>query len=172
MACIGGLNSYPLQTVLTWLTLSTKYLSLNMLHKQIEDIRAFNRFYTAITGLLDRYILKSRFSLSEARVLYELYHRKSCTAKEIVTGLKIDKGYLSRMLCRFEEKKLIFKSPATGDGRLAILKLSKKGKEQFETLNQASDLEVADMLSHIAIKDREKLIFHLGEIIKICQPLI
>jgi len=75
----------------------------------IQSVRDFNRFYTNIIGLLDRHILDSTYSLPEARVLFELNQQESCTAREILGVIKMDKSYLSRMLAQFESNGLIRK---------------------------------------------------------------
>jgi hypothetical protein len=66
--------------------------------EQIDDIRAFNRFYTRQIGLLDEHFNDSPLSLPEARVLYEIDARGHTTARELLKVLRMDRGYLSRML--------------------------------------------------------------------------
>ena len=39
---------------------------------EIAEIRAFNRFYTRQIGVLDASNLQTRFSLGEARIIYEI----------------------------------------------------------------------------------------------------
>lgn len=133
----------------------------------IEEIRAFNRWYTGVIGLLDDVILESSFSLPEARILYELYHREGIQAGEITALLGIDKGYLSRMLDQFTRQQLIVRKRSTEDGRVQHIFLTAKGRTAFEALNQASIAQVEGMLAPLPAGDREKLVHHMNEIKRI-----
>src|ERR1700682_6733217 len=84
---------------------------------QISAVRAFNRFYTRKLGVLDQQLLKSPFSLSEARVLYELANRDNVAAKEIGIELGLDPGYLSRIIQNFDESGLITRKRRPSDRR-------------------------------------------------------
>ncbi len=84
---------------------------------RVSAIRAFNRFYTRKLGVLDQQLLKSPFSLSEARVLYELAHRDDAAAKQIGIELGLDPGYLSRIVQKFDEDGLITRKPLASDRR-------------------------------------------------------
>lgn len=142
-----------------------------MLQKTVEGVRAFNRFYTGVIGLLDRHILDSAYSLPEARVLYELYHREGLLAGEIAGELGIDKGYLSRMLDRFVRSKLVVRRPSIEDGRSMNIMLTAKGRAAFETLNKASDEQVRAMLEPLPEGAGERLLYHMEEIRKILKHL-
>src|SRR3981189_531574 len=85
--------------------------------RQISAVRAFNRFYTRKLGVLDQHFMKSPFSLSEGRVLYELAHREDLAAKEIGIELGLDPGYLSRIVQKFDEDGLITRKPLPSDRR-------------------------------------------------------
>src|SRR6187402_2049060 len=90
---------------------------------QVQAVRAFNRFYTHKLGVLDQQLLKSPFSLSEARVLYELAHGGEQSAKEIGIVLGLDAGYLSRIVQNFDESGLIARKPLPSDRRQVQLSL-------------------------------------------------
>src|ERR1700754_1194045 len=83
----------------------------------IAAVRAFNRFYTRKLGVLDQHLGKSPFSLSEARVLYELPQRAHPAAKEMGNELGLAPGYLSRIVQSFDEKGLITRKPLPANRR-------------------------------------------------------
>jgi DNA-binding MarR family transcriptional regulator/GNAT superfamily N-acetyltransferase len=125
---------------------------------QIAAVRAFNRFYTSKLGVLDQQLLKSPFSLSEARVLYELAHREDPAAKEIGVELGLDAGYLSRIVQKFCEDGLITRKPLPSDRRQYRLGLTAKGRQAFAKLERSSHDDVADMLAALPRGDGPRLI--------------
>jgi len=124
---------------------------------QIAAVRAFNRFYTRKLGVLDQHLMQSPFSLSEARVLYELAHRQELAAKEIGTELGLDAGYLSRIVQKFDEDGLITRKPLASDRRQFQLSLTDKGRQAFAKLDRSSHDEVGAMLAALAPGDRSRL---------------
>jgi DNA-binding MarR family transcriptional regulator len=104
-------------------------------------------------GVLDKHILESKFSLSEARVLYELNNIEHCTARKIMYALSIDEGYLSRIIERFIKLGYVKKTRTENDKRAFSLVVTPKGKSQFQKINQASAKAVANMLQNISEKD-------------------
>src|SRR6201995_671045 len=94
---------------------------------QIATVRAFNRFYTRKLGVLDQHLGRSPYSLSEARVLYELAHRDELAAKEIGIELGLDPGYLSRIVQNFDESGFITRKPLASDRRQYRLAPAEKG---------------------------------------------
>src|ERR1700726_1080836 len=125
---------------------------------QISAVRAFNRFYTRKLGVLDQQLLKSPFSLSEARVLYELAPRENLLAKEIGIELGLDPGYLSRIIQNFDDRGLITRKPLPSDRRQHQLSLTARGRQAFDKLNRSSQDDVAALLAALPDGGRERLI--------------
>ena len=126
--------------------------------RRIEAVRQFNRFYTRQIGLLHEGLLKSPYSLTESRVLYELAHRHSPTASELGKDLGIDPGYLSRILQRFKKRELVASKASAADGRQSLLSLTHRGKGEAATLNDRSQQEVAGILEKLPARDQERLL--------------
>jgi len=125
--------------------------------RQIAAVRAFNRFYTRKLGVLDQQLLKSPYSLSEARVLYELAHREDLAAKEIGIELGLDPGYLSRIIQNFDDNGLISRKALPSDRRQYRLSLTAKGRQAFAKLDRSSHDDIAAMLAALSHGDGERL---------------
>jgi len=126
--------------------------------QRVAAVRRFSRFYTRQIGLLQDGMLKTPFSLSEARVLYELAHRDKPTATALADDLGLDPGYLSRMLRGFGERGLVLKSPSPEDRRQSRLSLTAKGRMVFAPLERGSHEQVATMLSKLSAAEQERVI--------------
>lgn len=124
----------------------------------IDKIRAFNRFYTNIIGLLDQHFLDSPFSLTEGRVLYEICNTENCSAKKIRASILIDEGYLSRILDHFVKRGLIKKIRSPGDGRLWIILPTETGKREFASLNDNSNRLISRMIETLSEEERADLL--------------
>lgn len=131
---------------------------------RIDAVRRFNRFYTQQIGLLQGRPVFNPYSLTEARVLYELTHRDQCTATTLATALGLDHGYLSRILRRFTEDGLITKNRAAGDGRQSLLSLTAKGRKTFAPIDRRSHDQVAAMLGRIPAAGQERVVAAMGTI--------
>jgi len=137
---------------------------------RIAAVRAFNRFYTRKLGVLDQHLSKSPYSLSEARVLYELAHRDELAAKEIGSELGLDPGYLSRIVQSFEESGLVTRKPLPADRLQFRLSLTAKGRQAFAKLNKASQNDVADMLAPLSTDDTRRLTEAMATIEHLLEP--
>jgi DNA-binding MarR family transcriptional regulator len=115
----------------------------------VGTIRAFNRFWTNRMGLLAEGLLDSTFSLTEARVLFELATRNHPTATGIGRELGLDPGYLSRILKSFDRRGLIDRAATPGDGRQRSLTLTETGRAAFAPLDAASRRQAGSLIESL-----------------------
>ena len=129
-----------------------------VLETRIEAVRRFNRFFTRRIGVLREGLLHSPYSLTEARVLFEVAHRDQVTASDLWRELGLDPGYLSRILGRLEQGGLIGKARSETDGRRRLLSLTPEGKAAFSLLDDRSREEVAELLGELSEGDQRRLL--------------
>jgi DNA-binding MarR family transcriptional regulator/GNAT superfamily N-acetyltransferase len=137
------------------------------LDRRTEAVRAFNRFYTRRIGVVREGYLQSRFSLTEARVLFELAQTDSLTATRIGAALDLDAGYLSRMLRRFEQEGLLVRTPSETDRRQNTLALTDAGHAAFTPLDQRSRQEIGAMLAVLPESDQETVVVSMQSIARL-----
>jgi DNA-binding MarR family transcriptional regulator len=127
-------------------------------------IRSFNRFYTPLVGVLDRHILHSDFSLTEVRVLYEVFHGEDMTARRIGKTLAVDEGYLSRTVDRLVRAGLIARRRSSSDHRLVSLTLTPRGRSVFLRLDGEADEAVLAMMRHLSADEVGEVAGCMGRI--------
>ncbi len=130
----------------------------------VATVRRFNRFYTRRIGVLEEGLLHSPFSLTEVRVLYELAHREQPTAGVLAEELRLDPGYLSRILRRFQTLGLLRRDRSGDDGRQRLLALTTKGRRTFDALDARQNGEVAALLSPLPSGEQRRLVAALSTV--------
>jgi DNA-binding MarR family transcriptional regulator/GNAT superfamily N-acetyltransferase len=125
---------------------------------QVELVRRFNRFYTRRIGVLEEGLLASPFTLTQARILFELGTRPTTTAGELIDILGLDPGYLSRILQSFVQKRLVTRERSMEDGRRAQLSLTAKGRRAFGELDRKSRASTGELVSPLSPSQRKRLL--------------
>jgi DNA-binding MarR family transcriptional regulator/GNAT superfamily N-acetyltransferase len=133
-------------------------MSESSFEQRVGAVRRFARFYTRRIGLLEEGLLESPFSLSQARVLYELAQQREATATALVSALDIDHGYLSRILRGFEERDLVVRRRDRNDGRQIVVSLTTKGHKAFAALDHRSQRETGGLLKHLDETDQLRVV--------------
>jgi len=116
-------------------------------HEQdVAALRGFNRVYTMQLGLLDAHLDDSPFTLSEARILYELANRTDPTAAEIARVLGLDPAQISRTIKRFANRGLVAMRDDPSHGRHQLLSLTGPGRAAFAALEGNTQRAVGALL--------------------------
>ena len=124
----------------------------------VNEVRAFNRFYTRQIGILSEGHLGSQFSLTEVRILYELAHRRTATATTLANDLGLDAGYLSRILTRFQKTGLLARERSVTDRRQQHLKLTEAGLKSFRPLEDGASRQIEAMIGGLSDGEKAHLI--------------
>ena len=125
---------------------------------KIAAIRRFNRFFTRQIGVLREGLLHTPYSLTEARILFEIANNHDLSASDLSRELGLDPGYLSRILASLERRDLIEKTPSKSDARRRLLTLTPEGRDAFSLLDARSREEVAEMLGGLSEDEQQRLL--------------
>ncbi len=124
----------------------------------VAAVRGFNRFYTNVIGLLRGKYLDTPYSLTEARLLFELAQRDASEVTDLRRMVDIDPGYLSRILARFESDGLIARQRSAADGRRQVIRLTGGGRDVVAGLDARSAEQTRGMLAGLRDDDRRRLL--------------
>lgn len=128
------------------------------LEERVEALRGFNRFFTRRIGVLGEGLLESPYTLTEARIMFEVAHREGSAASELARELGLDRGYMSRVLAGLEQIGLVEKSRSEEDGRRRRLSLTGEGREAFSELDERSRREISGMLGELSEEEQTRLL--------------
>ncbi|HSN24877.1 MAG TPA: helix-turn-helix domain-containing GNAT family N-acetyltransferase [Kofleriaceae bacterium] len=136
----------------------------------VAALRAFNRMWTARIGVLASHLHDTPFSLTEARILFELAQQPSLEVATLRTDLGLDAGYLSRILARFKREHLVELAASPTDARRQRATLTKAGHRAFRTLDTRAAADVSTLLATLSDADRDRLLAAMRDIERVLAP--
>lgn len=123
----------------------------------VDQIRAFNRFYTVLQGFLDRNYLDSGYSVTETRILFELKQSPQSSASRLIETLHLDKGYISRLIRSLEQKDLLERQVSAGDGRALLIRLTPEGERETDRLIEITNRKIGQLIQPLSAEDCNSL---------------
>jgi DNA-binding MarR family transcriptional regulator/GNAT superfamily N-acetyltransferase len=138
--------------------------------RHTEAVRRFSRFYTRQLGLLQEGLLRSPFSLTEGRVVYELAQRDEATPGELCQLLGVDAGYMSRILKSFAERGLVARTASPRDGRQSLYRLTEAGRAAYDAIDAASRGQIEGLLSTLSSDEQVQLVGSMETIERVLDP--
>lgn len=135
-----------------------------MKQQYIKQIRAFNRYYTQVLGLLNKGILDGDLGISEARVMREIYFNADTTPTQIALTLELDKGFLSRILKRFEKLGLSIRKKSGKDNRSSVISLTDIGRSTYEKIDLDSDAQIKGLFADFSEQELKTVVRSMNTI--------
>lgn len=132
----------------------------------VEALRAFNRFHTRFSGVLDASFMGSGLSLTEARLLFEVANRQPVLAADVRAEMGLDRGYLSRLVARFERRGWIERGRGE-DARQRPIALTQKGKRFFDALDRKTHDHASASIAHLDAGEQQELVDALATVTRL-----
>jgi DNA-binding MarR family transcriptional regulator/GNAT superfamily N-acetyltransferase len=134
---------------------------------QVAQVRAFNRFYTNVIGVLNEMYLDTPYTLTESRLLYEIVRHGTVEVSWLRQSLDIDAGYLSRVLTRFESEGLVTRHRSAADARRQEIRAAGAGRAAQAELDARAVGQIGALLGGI---DCGRLLDAMGVITRLLGP--
>jgi DNA-binding MarR family transcriptional regulator/GNAT superfamily N-acetyltransferase len=116
---------------------------------QVAQVRAFNRFYSNVIGVLHDMYLDTPHTLTESRLLFEIGRQDTAEVSGLRQALDIDAGYLSRVLSRFEADGLVTRNRSAADARRQEVRLTAAGRAAAAELDTRAAGQIGALLSGV-----------------------
>jgi DNA-binding MarR family transcriptional regulator/GNAT superfamily N-acetyltransferase len=115
----------------------------------VTQVRAFNRFYTNVIGVLHDMYLDTPYTLTESRLLYEIARHGTVEVSWLRQALDIDAGYLSRVLSRFESEGLVTRQRSATDARRQEISATDAGRGAVAQLDERAAVQIGALLGGV-----------------------
>ena len=129
-----------------------------MTDERVAEVRAFNRFYTRTIGVLGEGVQQTRYSLTEARIFFELAHADAVEVVDLRRALDLDAGYVSRILARFERDGYVVRGKSATDARKQVIRLTAAGRRVFAMLDERSSGDMRALLDKLTEAEQRRLV--------------
>ena len=124
----------------------------------VKEMRAFTRFYTAVLGVLDEGLLSTPYSVTEARIIFELAQQDGGDVADLRRRLRVDAGYMSRITARLEADGIVTRQRSAGDARRVALRLTDRGRAVYADLDARSAEQAAQLLATLPEPVRHRVV--------------
>jgi DNA-binding MarR family transcriptional regulator/GNAT superfamily N-acetyltransferase len=136
----------------------------------IVRVRAFNRWYTRRLDILADHYLASPFTLTEARLVWELANRDRPVAADLARDLGLDPGQASRLVKRLEGRGLIRRGSSPDDARRAPIELTGAGRAAYAEMNADQRDRIAAELAELGGEASARLTAAMADVRRLCDP--
>lgn len=123
-----------------------------MEEKILDLLQKINTIYRSAQKYATRELSKNDISAIEAAILTRIYN-SSAPQDEISKEIGVDKAYISRVLVKMEEKKLILKKNSQKDKRIREIEITKLGKEKLNIRQQILVKWCEETFGDISLKE-------------------
>ena len=134
-------------------------------------MRSFNRTVMTSIGALNEAFLGRARPLAESRVLWEI-GPAGAEVRDLRNRLRLDSGYMSRLLAALENQGLVTVGRSVQDARVRNVRLTRRGARERAELDRRSDAVAETILEPLDLPRRERLVAALAEVERLLRASV